>query len=265
MQWLDFKQEFKTTDITEGSKWKLSESIFTSFLMKRGRIVALQAHFERLNDHLFKIYNVKLTESFKSKILNLLKDNAHFFEDIKVRIEFFRKDLKLWPEVIDDLSCFIDLSEFHLSDSVVFIQHDLIPFIDNSLSNIKTAQYMQASIIKKNRAEIDFIYCKQNEVLEGSTSGLVLSIEDKLFTSNSSSILCSITIDELMRRKKIEITKKKLTIEDLKNAQEIILLNSVRGVIAVGKWGEKSLHHYLGVNSNTSKMKEIYADLFVEL
>lgn len=262
MQWLDFKQDFKTTDITDSSKWKLSESIFTSFLMWNGKVVGLDVHLNRLESHLMKIYSVHLSHELKFKIKNLLKENSILADKCHVRIEFFRKNILNWPTKIEDLICFVSIESFHHIDRPICLNEELVPYTFNKISDVKTSQYMLASYFKQS-SNIDFLYCCDDEILEASTSAILLNLDDQLVASDNQQILNSISIMQLSQKK--NICFKKLTIDDFKMAKEIILLNSVRGVISVEKFGDQKLDYFQSMDSKTQILKKVYASLFMEI
>lgn len=91
--------------------------------------------------------------------------------------------------------------------------------------------------IKKGEIFDEIFFNKKDELTEGARSNIILQIGGKLFTpSFECGLLKGVLRQKLLSQDKIK--EKKLYLEDLKKAEKIYCINSVRGVIEVEIQGE---------------------------
>ena len=256
--------DYTATDITESSKWVLGESVFTSFLVKNASVVALEDHFCRLNRSLESIYFVKLSQVLKSKIKAKLIDISG---QTKVRIEFFRESIDFWPKDCDDLICMITLKPLDFSKTTSLSDKAFTKKI-NSLTKIKNSNYMFESV-SRNQLQADFLWVDENNfILEASSSSLAVVMNSQLYFLKNKDILESITRSTVMKKLKelsYPFIENDIGFDQIKKFEEVILFNSVRGVVAVDKVGERELSRYKEADSHTSKVASIYSQLFEDI
>lgn len=264
---LDFNYisgDYPTTDITESSKWVLGESIFTSFLVKSASVVALEEHFCRLNNSLESVYNVNLSLALKSKIKAKLMEVSG---QIKVRIEFFRESTDLWPKDCDDLICMITMKPFDFRKTTSLADKTFTKKI-NSLTKVKTSNYMFESI-KRNQLQADFLWVDEsNFILEASTSSVAIVMNSQLYFLRNKDILESITRSTLINKLQelsYPFIESDIAFDQVESFEEIILFNAIRGIVAVDKFGQRELTRYKEVDSHTSKLVNIYSQLFEDI
>ena len=114
------------------------------------------------------------------------------------------------------------------------------------INNIKSINYLE------NYDEVIF-FNEKGYLAEGSVSNIFVVSSGEIFTPGVEEGLLQGTIREYLLGKYI-ITEKKITIEDLLNADEVFITNSLLGIMGVSKIEDKIFSN----NKMTNKIREEY-------
>jgi len=107
------------------------------------------------------------------------------------------------------------------SEKLLYYKSTYRPWHDEAMVKIKAGEIFD-----------EIFFNEKGELTEGARSNVLLKIDGEMFTPN---VGCGL-LKGIMRQKMIKnggITEKKLYLEDLKNAEKIFCINSVRGIVEV--------------------------------
>ncbi|MEO6454433.1 MAG: aminotransferase class IV [Ginsengibacter sp.] len=248
---------------------KYGDGLFETMKMIKGKLQLKEYHFERLfNGMRILGFNKPLTFTpafLEKKIIALAKKNTHS-GITRIRVMVLRGNRSV-TEAGSDLPDYI-IQTHALTDSTSlngkgFII-DVYPDVKKScdiLSNLKTNNFLPytlaARYAEKNKLN-DCILLNSYDKISDTTIANIFIIKDKKIYTPSLDEGC---IAGVMRRWIIEklktegkdIVEKSLTIEDLKQADEVFLTNSIDPV----RW----VRQFQNVRYNNTQVKNIYDEI----
>lgn len=196
---------------------KLVETI----LVKNGEITNKKEHFERMKKsakELGFVFNPEIEniKPEKDGILRILLSKDSSFETQHLPLNEIETKK-------------VTVSEIKLNSQEILLKHKTTyrPWYEKTLEKIKKGEVFD-----------ELFFNEKGELCEGSRSNVILQIGDKLFTPPlKCGLLNGVLRQKLLKEKKIK--EKILYLEDLKNAQKIFCINSVRGIVEVEiKWAK---------------------------
>lgn len=226
------------------------DGLFETFRAYKGKVFALNNHFERLSDSArFLAMKVPFTEKELSSILSeLLNKNGLLHSDSRVRLTLIRggSPAGLLPSGNEESMVIISVEG--VPASIEAIQQDGIKLsilknyrIDHlsPLASRKTINYISGVMgmmeIRKEGSDEGIYLNNENHLVEGITSNIFLIKRGELLTPPlSSGLLPGITRDavlEVARQLGITCIEKDLTLADLNESEEIFITSSVREVV----------------------------------
>lgn len=127
----------------------------------------------------------------------------------------------------------------------------------SKINNIKSTNYLENILereeaIKKNYDEVIF-FNEKGYLAEGSVSNIFVVSSGEIFTPGVEEGLLQGTVREYLLGK-YHIKEKKITREDLINADEVFITNSLLGIMGVSKIEDKIFSN----NKMTNKIREEY-------
>jgi len=200
--------------------------LLETFLFENGEYFLLKSHLERLRNSadffLFKYDEIKIISELKKLTIAFLKE-----EKYKVRMTLNKwGDITLKSERINE----------NWSDAVILLQKRE-PLADKRIYRHKTTNRpwdKDFARAKKNGFDEILFYDENNFLLEGAFTNLFIRKNGKLFMPPLElPILNGCYRNHLVKSENAK--EKLLTIENLKDADEIFICNSVRKMIEVRK------------------------------
>lgn len=249
---------------------RYGDGLFETMRMRDGKILNIDLHFERLFSGM-KTLQFDLPEYFSSTFFlhtakRLLLKNFHE-KDARIRLMVFRGDggifdnennfpdyiIETWP-----LSDTIDLNENGLTVDVFPDAKKSCDLFSNLKSNNYLSSVMAGLFAQKNNLNDAIILNAFDRVCESAIANVFI-IKDKNIYTPPLSEGC---VAGVMRRWMLEkfslknyaVVEKNLSIEDVLNADEFFLTNSVQPIRWVKKIKEK--------NYQNEKVKEIFQFVF---
>jgi len=107
------------------------------------------------------------------------------------------------------------------SEKLLYYKSTYRPWYDEAMAKIKAGEIFD-----------EIFFNEKGELTEGARSNVLLKIGGEMFTPN---VGCGL-LKGIMRQKMVKnggITEKKLYLDDLKNAEKVFCINSVRGIVEV--------------------------------
>lgn len=184
-----------------------------TMLIKKGKILSFALHKKRLFQSA-RYFNFNKPEL---KISKPLKDGI-------LRLRVNKKG-----EVKQE---FMELNK-NLSNRIVFSEREEKnnDFLYHKTTYAPWYEEARAKILRNEIFDCIF-YNEDFELAEGARSNIVLQIDGRLYTPRiESGILNGIMRQKMLKSKKIE--EKQLFLHDIKRAQKIFCINSIRGVVEV--------------------------------
>jgi branched-subunit amino acid aminotransferase/4-amino-4-deoxychorismate lyase len=242
--------------------FRYGDGLFETIKVLDNKIHLAQYHFERLFSSMkilqFDIPDLFSEENLSEQILLLCKKNDHQ-DSARVRVIVFRGNGKLFDAENNSPNYIIQTEElfnkkFALNENglVVDVFTDGKKSCDK-FSNIKSNNFlvygMAAIHAKKNGVDDCFILNSHSRVCE-STIANIFCIKDKIIYTPALSEGC---ISGVMRRFLLEkisgfgflIEESNISIENIKEADEVFLTNSISGIRWVGQFGDSKYHNSL--------------------
>jgi len=204
------------------SKNEQKFSLVETILVKNREFVYQEDHIARMkksakelgfkfdSDVLRKKLNNEIKKEEKDFILRVLlsNDGAVGFQNLPF-------------EPIKTNKVTISKTQIHSSEKLLYYKSTYRPWYDEAMQKIKAGEVF------------DEIFFNQNgELTEGARSNVLLKIDGEMFTPN---VGCGL-LKGIMRQKMIKnggIKEKKLYLDDLKKAEKVFCVNSVRGIVEV--------------------------------
>lgn len=189
--------------------------LIETILVKDGKMKYKTAHFKRLQKSAKKLGFKLNTEILKIKpqqdcILRILL-NKEGISDIQ----------ELPLNAINTNKIVISDKHINSAESLIFHKTTYRPWYEHSMEKIKQGEIFDEIFFNEN-----------GELTEGARSNIVLKIGGKLFTPPvKCGLLNGVLRQKLIKSKKVK--EKILYLDDLKNAEKIFCINSIRGIVEV--------------------------------
>ncbi|WP_104697554.1 MULTISPECIES: chorismate-binding protein [unclassified Helicobacter] len=193
---------------------KIDFLLVETMLVKGGKIQNFSYHKKRMLDSAdyfgFKIPNFQEIKKPKDGILRITLNKQG-----RLKQEYKRLEKLTTTKIV--------LSENPIEHQNDFLYHKTTyaPWYEKTREKIRQGEFFDC-----------IFYNKNNELTEGARSNLVLQINQELLTPRLDCGLLNGIMRKKMLRKK-QIKEKVLFLEDLKRAEKIFCINSVRGVVEV--------------------------------
>jgi len=238
---------------------RYGDGLFETIKSIQGKLLFADDHFARLWKGMsllrFKLHKHFTPDSLQNEILELLKKNSHE-NTARIRITIFRGDGGLYDDINHTPEYLIqtwalpeDSGQWNSNGLVLGIYPDVKKSCD-ILSNLKHNNflpYVMAALHAKEQKWNDAIILNTNGHICDSTIANVFLIKDETVFTPALEEGC---IAGIMRRNilqqlksnNIPVIEGKITVDDLMNADEIFLTNSIYNmrwvqVIGVKKYG----------------------------
>lgn len=243
--------------------------LFETVRARQGNIINLDAHIERLNKSA-QLINLNLAVScgkMKSIVRGIAAKNAS--SDLYIR-------LTLWESERRKKSNFLVFAKPY---------HPPAPRVYNTgynccisifkqdeqsiLSRVKSTNYLKFHLAyqqaRQNGFDESLILNRRGDIAECSRANIFLVKNNKLFTpSLDCGCLSGITrriILDLAKRLKIKSYQTRLSVQDLKKAEEAFLTNSLIGVMPIRSCSKK-LINCGNIGDITKRLMEKYSSLY---
>jgi branched-chain amino acid aminotransferase len=247
-----------TAVITPDSRaLKYGDGLFETIKLEKGKLLLKEYHFERLFNGMqiltFEFPHAFTANFIENKILELAKKNHHL-STARIRLTIFRGNGTL-TENKNNLPGYI-IQTWALHDDSLLNHKGLSLGIFTSvkkscdmLANIKTNNFLPyalAAMFAKNNNLSDCILLNtHNNICDTSIANIFIIKEKKIYTPPLSEgciagVIRRLLIEEMIS-KNDAITEKPLSIEDVEQADEIFLTNSINPVRWVSQFQN---HHY---------------------
>jgi len=202
--------------------------VFTTIKVINRQAVWLEEHLERLRAHLrsLNLHSFFEYQQVETWVLKHLQDNEQ--DNFALKISLF-PDHALSPNF---LHCMLSQRDLPEDDLVLkLIVHPTPLYSQRPFAGIKTLSYgenFSALRLAQSQGANDVIFLNEHEqVVESSIANLFVKIDDTWLTPKlDSGCLAGITRKHMIQE--LSVTEKNFTLNTLKQAQEIILTNSLR-------------------------------------
>lgn len=235
---------------------RFGDGLFETFKSKNNELQFAEDHFERLWKGLnllqFKIPVHFTVENLKAQIRELLDRNGHN-SMARVRLTVFRGDGGLYDE-INHVPHYIiqtwplpeDTGKWLSNGLVLGIYHDVKKNCD-VLSNIKHNNflpYVMAALHAKKQKWNDAVLLNNHDrVCDTTIANIFLVKRGVIYTpSLKEGCIAGIMRKNLLQQfaeDKLTVVEGEITIEDLQNADEVFLSNSINNIRWVQRIGDK--------------------------
>ncbi|HQW84511.1 MAG TPA: aminotransferase class IV [Ferruginibacter sp.] len=251
--------------------FKFGEGVFETMKSKECKIYFAEDHCSRMLNGLtvldIKIPNQYTTAFFTKQINALLMKNQHN-QMAKVRLTMFSGDGNLFDELSDIPNYIIqtwalpdDIDQWNDNGLVLGICTDVKKSCD-TLSNLKHNNFlpyvMAAKQANKNKCNDAVIINNFGRVCETTIANIFLIIDKVVFTpSLQEGCVAGIVRKNILHQlaiNNVQVIEKEITIEELMNADEVFLTNSIQNIRWVQSIGNKKY--------NNPYTKNIY-DMFI--
>jgi len=256
-----------TAVISSGNRsLRYGDGLFETMKIIKGRILNKEFHFERLFNGLsllqFEVPKT-LNPAFLEKKINELVTKNNHTNTARIRLMLFRGN----GGIFDPENCNPNyiIESWALSDDMKLNENGLIVEVFpgakkscDSFSNLKSNNYlpyvMAGLFAKKNKLNDCIVLNSYERICESAIANIFIIEEDNIYTPS----LAEGCVAGIMRRwmlqkfnlKKYNVIEKNLSIDDILNAEELFLTNSIYHLRWVKNFREK--------NYGNKKIKEIY-------
>lgn len=245
---------------------RYGDGLFETMRVQRGRILNIDFHFERLFHGLsvlqFEVPKMFNRDLILKKINYLLEKNAHQ-DNARIRLMIFRGEGGVFdpqnhaPNYIIETWSIPEIIELNENGLVVDVFPDARKSCD-LFSNLKSNNYllsaMAALFAKKNKLNDAIVLNVNDRVCESAIANLFIIKDQAIFTPPlSEGCVAGVTRRWLLEKsilKDFAISEKVISIDDLLQADELFLTNSIRPMRWVKNFGEKVFEN--------KRIREIY-------
>lgn len=259
-KYLLYDNKFHTVDEpifkVSNRSFRYGDGIFESIRVLQGQIHLIDYHLDRLLDGV-EFLKIELPNNwtkafFKKKIWELLQKNDED-RNGKIRLSIFRSDGGLYTPKTSKGNYLIEFEEYN-SDHFILNKKGLkvevfseMEKACNLYSNFKSSNsliYVLASIYKKEEDLDDCLLVNsQNRIAEGISSNVFMVKDGQIVTPPLSEgcvagVMRSHVLD-IMQDNDIDYRVAPILLEDLFQAEEIFLTDSVKGIRWVGSYKVK--------------------------
>jgi branched-chain amino acid aminotransferase len=230
--------------------FRYGDGFFETIKLSNGKIQLKELHFERI------LYSLKTLgfitakhfsfEGLEKQIVELATKNNHQYLG-RIRIAFFREDAGLF-EVIN-FHPHILIQSFELNESVNELNQnglviDVYPLAKKScdvFSNIKSNNYLQYAMAalwaKENKLNDALLLNSNNNVADSCIANFFIIkngiIKTPALTEGCVAGVMRKHLISILKQNNSEVAEMPIKIEDIANADEIFLTNSIRGIMWV--------------------------------
>lgn len=198
-----------------------AQGIFETMLVVRGEPVACDAHLSRLEASLEAVYGVSLPGEAR----RLVAEHAEGLELGRLRLTF-----------VPDGGIEAEFGE--IDRSLHFPDHPIALHSHAVSGGLGCHKWADRSAIPSSDQGEAALLVDGDEVLEADRANVFAVCKGALFTPPlDGRILPGVTratTIELARAERIEVVESGLTLEELRQAEEVFLTNSIRGIEAIG-------------------------------
>lgn len=194
-----------------------SPKIIETILVENGELKYKEEHFNRMQksakelSYKFEIDHFKIpSELSTTSILRILLSKNGTFETQILPLDKIKTN-----------KVTISKTPVQSSEGLLYHKTTYRPWYEDAMKNIKTGLIFD-----------EIFFNEKGELTEGARSNLVLQIDGELFTPP---VECGL-LNGILRQKMIDdkkVKEKKLYLDDLKKAEKIFCINSVRRVVEV--------------------------------
>jgi len=255
-----FNKEYFLSDqpvVSSGNRgFRFGDGLFETMRMYKGRILNVDFHFQRLF-HGIKALQFDISDTFSQeyfvKTVNELLLKNSIFQNARIRLMIFRGDGNVYNVENNSLNFIIET--FALNDKIELNENGLIvgvfpdakkscdPF-SNLKSNNALPSVMARLFAKKNNLDDAIILNCFDRICESSIANVFIIKDKSIFTPPLSEGCIAGTLRRWMLEKysseEFVISQKILSVNDLLDADELFLTNSIQPISWVKKFGKKS-------------------------
>jgi branched-chain amino acid aminotransferase len=254
--------------------FRYGDGLFETIRLIKGNLHLFDYHIERIlngAEFLKLEFPKNWNEAFFKKKVNELLEKNQEFENGKIRLSIFRADGGTYAPKSSKANLLIEYEPLN-SDSFILNKKGLkmevfseMEKTSNPFSNFKSSNaliYVLASIYRKEEGLNDcFIVNSQNRIIEGISSNLFIVKDGSLITPPLSEgcvagVMRSYLLN-LLEQKDIEYRMAPIQLEDLFQAQEIFLTDSIKGIRWVGSYKVKRYNLSLAEQLNQYLNEEL--------
>ncbi len=237
--------------------FRYGDGVFESIRMHRGIILWKDLHFKRLQNAAIKLHLNMLTgwspESFRGILTELYMANHKNDKAARLRLSLFRNDGGLYTPYTNNASLLIeseplDHDTFALNAIGLTIGvYDEIAKPFNALSSLKSINaqlYVLACIDKRDKGLGDMLLLNdQGMIAEASSSNVFIVKNGQILTPDLSQacvegIMRSVVI-ELAGDIGIQVHETGIALNELEDADEVLLTNAIQGIRWVNQFKQK--------------------------
>ena len=264
-----FFKEGTSVITPDNHSFRYGDGLFETIKMVKGKLLLREYHFERLFNgmHILAFHvPAAFTPNFLEKeIISLAEKNMHD-NTIRIRVMVFRGNGGL-AEPENDLPNYI-IQTWNLPDSTGLNTNgfiiDVYPDVKKScdkLANLKTNNFLPYSLAamyaKKNKFDDCILLNNLDRICDTSVANIFIIKDKKIFTPPlTEGCIAGVMRRWIVEKIKIEdnvIIEKPLSIEDIKQADEVFLTNSIYPV----RW----VKQFQNVQYNNTQVQLIYNEL----
>ncbi len=236
--------------------FRYGDGIFESIRVIKGQIHLIDYHLDRLLDGV-EFLKIELPNNwtkafFKKKIWELMEKNGED-RNGKIRLSIFRSDGGLYTPKTSKGNYLIEFEEYNADQFILNkkgLKVEVFSEMEkacNLYSNFKSSNaliYVLASIYKKEEGLDDCLLVNsQNRIAEGISSNVFMVKDGQIVTPPLSEgcvagVMRSHVLD-IMQENDIDYRVAPILLEDLFQADEIFLTDSVKGIRWVGSYKVK--------------------------
>ncbi|WP_290734496.1 aminotransferase class IV [Halobacteriovorax sp. JY17] len=236
------------------------ESPFTTLKLSDGVFEALEFHLRRLSRSIYFLWNVDFKD-FEESLLKGLKELYEESGDFYFRITF----VKTLNEEVD---FFIYKLPFENKEGDLNLEISKVIRGRTNIPNyLKVGNYLEYSLELREKKCSELVYFNfENELLECGTSNIFLVKDEKVLTpALIPGILDGVTrhlLLDFLRAENLSVRECSLSLEDLKNSDEIWLTNGLRGIRAASSLSGEDLSNklLLKINEKFKKFVRNYGE-----
>lgn len=232
----------------QNRSFRYGDGVFETIKVFNGKIILEQFHYDRLflGLKMLQIKNELPMQNFSAKILELCRKN-NCTESARVRLAAFRNNQNKAEYVLEALPLPKEINQWNGKGLTI----DLYPYSRknaDAFSNLKTTNflpYVLAELFAKERGLDDAIVLNAfNFLADSSKANIFLIKKKKIYTPALhqgcvNGVMRRFLLDEL-KKNDYRIQQDEISEEDLLNAEEVFLTNSIYDIRWVEKFRDKT-------------------------
>jgi len=239
--------------------FKFGDGVFETMKWKKGGIVLSHYHFERLFSSLklLQINSQSISTDVLLKAIAELCELNNCTDLARVRLAVYRGENNKAEYLIEAIQLENTIADWNKKGWVI----DLHPYIKKNcdvFANLKSSSYlfyvMAALYAKENQLNDCLVMNIYERICDASIANIFWIKDRQIFTPP----LCEGCVAGVMRRYLIEkipdrgyeMREKKLTVEDLENADEVFLTNAIKGITWVKQFRNSTFSNNITADVN---------------